>query len=141
MKNLIKSLVFTFTQAFVSTAIILVLMLLAMSSNAQTSSTITTVVEVEELLLLDIKGKIVYKTTSGSRMIVETVITTNMPVHIHNAIKYRWSYRTTTDRSNNTVKLEFQTSNRVPTFKGTDLEESFVTTIYIPKMVEEYRSI
>lgn len=104
----------------------------AIAQNAS-STTISRTVSVGDMLNLSIDGDITYKVCKGTRVIVETKITTNFPPQVHEVLKNRWMYLVKEESNVTTISLEIP--NKLVVYQGTALIEKVETTIYIPEHI------
>jgi hypothetical protein len=86
----------------------------------------------KELLVIEAPGKVITKSCKGSRVIVETQISTNFPKHIANAIMSRWTFEV----AMGITRIQLLVDGREVKYKNSSLEENFITTVYVPEDIQ-----
>ena len=93
----------------------------------------------KELLVIEAPGKVITKSCKGSRVIVETQISTNFPKHIANAIMSRWTFKVHNDIAMGITRVKLLVDGREVKYKNSSLEENFITTVYVPEDIQRVK--
>ena len=95
----------------------------------------------KELLVIEAQGEVITKFCKGSRVIVETQISTNFPKHIAVAIKSRWTFKVHNDIAMGITRIQLLVDGREVKYKNSSLEEHFITTVYVPEDIQRVKII
>jgi hypothetical protein len=93
----------------------------------------------KELLVIEAPGEVKLVTCKGSRVIVETEISTNFPKHIANAIMSRWTFKVHNDFAMGITRVKLLVDGKEVTYKNSSLEENFITTVYVPEDIQRVK--
>lgn len=95
----------------------------------------------KELLVIEAPGEVITKSCKGSRVIVETEISTNFPKHISLAIKSRWTFKVHSDFAMGITRVKLLVDGKEVKYKNSSLEENFITTVYVPEDIQRVKII
>ncbi len=93
----------------------------------------------KELLVIEAPGEVKLATCKGSRVIVETEISTNFPKHIAVAIKSRWTFKVHSDFAMGITRIQLLVDGKKVKYKNSKLQENFITTVYVPEDIQKVK--
>ena len=93
----------------------------------------------EGILVLDIQGQVIIHRTKSHRIFVDTKVYTNFPANISKHLRHRWTHDVEIKKKEWT-KISFKKAKGIPFYKGLELQEKFLTHVYVPEKTIIYES-
>lgn len=85
--------------------------------------------------------EVIVEPIPGSRIVIETSVSTNFPKHINQALSKRWNLKFVHDDLTNNLEIIPSVNLKIPSYQGEVLEEKITYKIYLPRNIKSLKTI